>query len=146
MTILFYRIIHSIVIIDTMIILLILSYFDFRRNFKILGAFNLGDATRCVFRVGARTIVGCSGLDSDSKILMDKLREMLVDHYEFGNFSDLEPENIAHLISDILYDHSLLISPIVIGLDSEYKPYICAMDELGEKLSSLTLLYICRFL
>ena len=97
----------------------------------MLGAFNLGEAARCVIRVGSRTLVGCFGLNSDSRILVDKLRGLLQDHFENDDYSDLEPENIAHVISDILYENNLLLSPIVIGLDRNSKPYICAMDELG---------------
>lgn len=95
-----------------------------------------------MFRVGSRTIIGCFGLDSDSKILMDKLREVLSDHYENSVYTDLEPENVAHLISDILYGQNLLLSPIVIGLDSDHKPYICAMDELGENYSVHTHIFV----
>jgi 20S proteasome alpha/beta subunit len=94
-------------------------------------AFKLGEVPRCVFRIGSKTVVGCFGLDSDTKVLIDKLREMLIDHYETENISDLEPQHIAHVISDLLYAHRLLVSPIVMGLDNEQKPYICAMDELG---------------
>lgn len=98
---------------------------------KTQGAFNLGEAPRCVFRVGSRTLVGCFGLSSDSKILMDKLRSMLIDHYETENYSDLDSEHIAHVVSDILYESNLLLSPIVVGFDNDGKPTIVAMDELG---------------
>ena len=101
-----------------------------------LGAFNLGEAPRCVFRVGSRTLVGCFGLSSDSKILMDKLRSMLIDHYETENHSDLDSNNIAHVVSNILYESNLLLSPIVVGLDRDGKPSIVVMDELGIHMPS----------
>ena len=62
---------------------------------------------------------------------MDKLRNMLIDHYETENYSDLDSEHIAHVVSDILYQNSLLLSPIVVGFDNDGKPSIIAMDELG---------------
>ena len=105
------------------------------RNYS-LGAFNLGEAPRCVFRVGSRTLVGCFGLSSDSKILMDKLRSMLIDHYETENHSDLDSNSIAHVVSNILYESNLLLSPIVVGLDRDGKPSIVVMDELGIHMSS----------
>ena len=56
---------------------------------------------------------------------------MLIDHYETENYSDLDSEHIAHVVSDILYQNSLLLSPIVVGFDNDGKPSIIAMDELG---------------
>jgi 20S proteasome subunit beta 3 len=45
---------------------------------------------------------------------------------------DIEPKNVARLISNYLYEHRLYCTPIVVGLDSSsQQPYICSMDGLG---------------
>lgn len=96
-------------------------------RFSSQNSFLLGKHPRCVFRIGSKVIVGCFGLDSDTRILIRKLRESLAGHTE----SDLEPEHIARLVSNILYASDVILSPIVVGIRSNGEPYICSMDGLG---------------
>ena len=70
-------------------------------------------------------------MDSDTRILIDKLREKLTGHYETDDYVDLQPNNVAQLVSDILYSNNLVISPIIIGLRNNNTPYICSMDGIG---------------
>ena len=87
----------------------------------------LGSHPRPILRVGTRTLVGCFGLDAHARALMWNLKEILVDHLD----TEIGPENVARVVSDILYETGMFVSPIVAGLDSDEKPYLCSMDGLG---------------
>lgn len=92
----------------------------------------LGKYSRFVFRAGSKTLVGCFGLDADARTLMHKLRRKLQDHSDF----ELDPDNISRVVSDVLYDNNLLLSPMVTGLKRNGYPYICTMDGLGAQTVS----------
>lgn len=95
------------------------------------GSMFLGEHERNVCRIGSKTIIGLFGLDSDAHDIMSILREKVSEHID----TDLEPPNIAHLLSNILYSKQLMCVPIVIGLNKE-TPYLCSMDSLGAQTVS----------
>ena len=98
-------------------------------RFSSLNPMFLTQSKRSVFRVGTSTLVGCFGLDSDARALVRILREELADHND--NSLHLDPENIGSLISNKLFENNFILSPIVIGINSENQPYICSMDGIG---------------
>lgn len=104
---------------------------DSRFSSSGTGSMLIGSIPRNIFRVGSRTLIGCFGLDSDARFLMEKVRSKLcMDHTD----EHLQPNNIARVVSDILYKNSLICGPIVIGIDNKggkVSPYICSMDGLG---------------
>ena len=91
----------------------------------------LGSFPRNIFRIGSRTLVGCFGLDSDARHLIDIVRlKLCYDHTD----EHLQPRNIARVVSDLLYENSLYCCPIVVGIDNtggKVNPFICSMDGLG---------------
>lgn len=96
-------------------------------RFSSMNPVLLGSHPRLLFRVGTKTIVGCYGLDAHVRLLVDELRSEL----ENIRDSELEPANIAKLISNIMYKMPLQLSPLVAGVDSGGKPFICTMDGIG---------------
>ena len=99
---------------------------DSRFSSQQTGGLLLSEHTRPVISVGDNTLIGCYGLESDSYIILSKLRLKLK---EFHN-SDLTPKIVIHVISNILYTSSLYCVPIIAGIDVS-GPYICSMDSLG---------------
>lgn len=120
------------------------------------GSYLLGNFPRMVYRIGSRVLLSCFGLDSDARLLGDIIKERISSHqllsyqdissvcsssssggYGEGggnsvdNVINLEPENIARIISDILYNKKLLLSPLIVGMDKKNVPYIASMDGLG---------------
>jgi 20S proteasome subunit beta 3 len=100
---------------------------DSRFSSQQTGTMLLGKHPRNIFRIGSRIIVGCYGLESDTKTLMNILREKFSGHYD----STIEPQHAARLISNILYENRLICSPIIAGLQTDKTPYICCMDGIG---------------
>ena len=105
---------------------------DSRFSSAKTGTMLLGKHPRMIFRVGSRCVVGCFGLDADSRTLVHKLRSKLMDHMD----SDFGPEQISRIISNTLYDNNFVLSPIITGLRNNGKPYICTMDGLGAQTIS----------
>lgn len=105
------------------------------------GPYLIGQHSRILFRVGADCAVGCFGLDSDARQLLEHIQEKMSSIKESEN---LGPQNVATLISNFLYKKRLYCTPIIIGLirkkDKDGKtilePYICSMDSLGAMTSS----------
>ncbi len=122
---------------------------DSRFSSQQTGPYLLGKHYRTVCKIGKNILIGCYGLDSDSRLLVENLRTKFVLHAKdsFVNDnvrkdSDIEPiyhpETVTRVVSNILYSSSLAISPIVVGLSNENKPYICSMDGLGAQTLSDT--------
>ena len=91
------------------------------------GGMAITSSSRVVHHVGSQCIMGCLGLDSDSRILVDSMRERLASHEDL----ELEPHSIARCVSNILYEKGLYLTPLITGLDNKGLPYICSMDGLG---------------
>ncbi len=87
----------------------------------------LGMHPRSVYRIGSKTLMGCYGLDADALSLVELLREKLSEHFD----SELYADNIVRVVSNLLYERNLLISPLLAGMDRNNKPFLCSMDSLG---------------
>jgi 20S proteasome subunit beta 3 len=100
---------------------------DSRYSSHRLKSFLLDMRPRDIYRVGDNTLIGSIGMEVGTMVLMDSLRSILLAH----NKDDIEPVNVARVISNILYETGLPISPIVVGLDNQGDPFLCSMDGLG---------------
>jgi len=96
-------------------------------RFSSMNKVLLGSHPRSILRVGTRSLVGCFGIDSHARVLMKDVKDVFIDHRD----SEVGPENVARVVSDIQYRRRLAIGPIVVGLDGDEKPYLCSMDGLG---------------
>ncbi|KAM0681504.1 proteasome core particle subunit beta 3 [Glugoides intestinalis] len=88
-----------------------------------------------VFRITDRIVVGLPIFVPDAQMLLNKVKKHVA-LFKLTEGREIEPEECANLISAILYSYRkapLYTSPIVAGLDSEKKAYICEMDCLGCK-------------
>ena len=74
------------------------------------GSFLLGSYPRMLFRVGRRCLVGCIGLDSDARQLLQDVKDKVEEH------SELEPASVARVVSNALYRRRMAVSPIVCGI------------------------------
>lgn len=122
---------------------------DSRFSSQQTGPYLLGKHYRTVCRIGKNVLIGCYGLDSDSRLLVENLRTKFVLHAKDSFQNDYvrkdhcedpiyHPQSVARVISNNLYSSNLAISPIVVGLSSDNKPYICSMDGLGAQTLSST--------
>jgi 20S proteasome subunit beta 3 len=92
------------------------------------GGMLLGKHYRDIFRIGSSSLVGFYGLESDSYPFLGSVKRHLQDYRE----EDLTPEQIASLISTLLYQNKgLQLVPIFAGLGSSGVPFICSFDSLG---------------
>lgn len=105
---------------------------DSRFSSQQTGTMMVGEHPRPIYRIGSKVLIGCFGLESDMKILMKALRGKL------RGISDdaIQPNNVARLVSTLLYKLGLILSPIIVGISSEGKPYICCMDGIGAQTVS----------
>ena len=94
------------------------------------GGMMLTSSSRIMHRLGSRCIMGCLGLDSDSHVLLDCIRERLDSHEDL----ELEPHSIARCVSNVLYEKGLYLTPLIAGLRNNGQVYICSMDGLGSQV------------
>ena len=118
---------------------------DSRFSSVSTGGMFLGSFPRPIIRIGSKTLIGCFGLESDTRLLADLLHGRLVGHFD----EEIGTAAISQLISDILYESPLLLQPIVVGLrdstrygpaeiaggvhegEHDLIPVMCTMDQLG---------------
>jgi len=122
---------------------------DSRFSSQQTGPYLLGEHYRTVCKIGNNVLIGCYGLDSDSRLLVEILRTKFVLHAKDSFKNDnirkdnnvepiYHPGSVSRVVSNSLYSSNLAISPIVVGLNNENKPYICSMDGLGAQTLSDT--------
>jgi 20S proteasome alpha/beta subunit len=87
----------------------------------------LGQHSRILFLAGSSCVVGCFGLDSDSRQLFEHVQEKLS---HITDKDGVGPDSVANIISKYLYRKQLYCTPIIVGLCNG-APYICSMDSLG---------------
>ena len=104
---------------------------DSRFSSPSSGPLLIGQFPRAIYRVG-KTLIGGYGLDSDTAALLDSIRMKLAAFRE----EDVEPVTVATVVSDLLYDHRYICSPIVAGLSRGNEPFLCSMDGLGAQTVS----------
>lgn len=88
-----------------------------------------------IHEIAPRIYVGLCTFIPDCQFLLKKIRKHVA-LFRLDENREIEPEELANLISYILYSYRaspLYTSPIVIGLDSKNKPYVCKMDCIGCK-------------
>ena len=104
---------------------------DSRFSSPSSGPLLIGQYPRAIYRVG-KTLFGGYGLDSDTTALVDGVRMKLAAFRE----DDVEPVTVATVVSDLLYEHRYICSPIVAGLNQANQPFLCSMDGLGAQTVS----------
>ena len=72
------------------------------------------------------------GLQSDIVLLMKQVRAILRNQIE----SDLEPEDVARIVSDVLYSSNYMCAPVIAGHSTFHGSYLCSMDGLGAQAES----------
>lgn len=88
-----------------------------------------------IFQITPKSFIGLPSFIPDCQNLLNKIRKH-VSLFKLSEGREIEPQELANLISAILYSHReqpLMTSPIVVGLDSSNNPYVCGMDCLGCK-------------
>lgn len=90
---------------------------------------------RRVYRVTDRIYIGLDCFVPDAQFLLKRI-EKHVSLFELSEGRSIEPQECSNLVSAILYSYRsspLYTSPIIAGIDSNNKPFICGMDLLGCK-------------
>lgn len=99
------------------------------------GAITISKDFKRVFKITEKAFVGLPAFIPDCQHLVKKIQKH-VSLFKLDERREIEPEELANLVSAILYSNRrspLMTSPIVVGLDSNNTPYICNMDCLGCK-------------
>lgn len=98
-------------------------------------AITVSKSFRRIFKITDRTFIGLPAFVPDCQQLVKKVMKH-VSLFRLDERREIEPQELANLVSAILYSQRkspLMTSPIVVGLDSNNKTYICNMDCLGCK-------------
>lgn len=88
-----------------------------------------------LFRITDRIVLGLCYFLPDAQHLLKKI-EKHVALFKLAEGRDIEPQELADLVSALLYSHRrspLYTSPVIAGIDSNNKPFVCDMDSLGCK-------------
>uniref|UniRef100_A0A7S2ZK46 Proteasome subunit beta n=1 Tax=Rhodosorus marinus TaxID=101924 RepID=A0A7S2ZK46_9RHOD len=86
-----------------------------------------------MFKMHDRLFLGLTGLYTDTQTLYN-LFKFKLSMYKMREGREISPETFANLVSSTLYEKRFgpyFTEPIVVGLDKDNKPYLCAMDLLG---------------
>ncbi|KAI5149735.1 20S proteasome subunit beta 3 [Enteropsectra breve] len=87
------------------------------------------------FQITPKCYVGLSEFIPDCQFLLKKVKKQ-ASLFKLEEGRDMEPHELAAFISYFLYSRRgspLYTSPVIIGLDSKNKPYVCGMDCIGAK-------------
>lgn len=99
------------------------------------GAITISKDFKRVFPITDKILIGLTDFVPDCQHLLGKINKH-VSLFRLSERREIEPEELANLVSAILYSHRsspLMTSPIIVGLNSNNIPYICNMDCLGCK-------------
>lgn len=109
---------------------------------SIVSDYRLGNSSittsksfRRVFKITDRIVLGLAFFIPDAQHLLRKI-EKHVSLFKLAEGRDIEPKECANLVSAILYSYRrspLYTTPVIAGIDSENRPYVCDMDSLGCK-------------
>jgi 20S proteasome subunit beta 3 len=100
----------------------------------MLRGFMLDQRPRDVYQLGSKTLVGFYGPDFFGSLLMHHVQKLLYDHRD----EELDPEHLARVIANTLYQRAWPLNPIVVGMNEQGEPFICSMDGLGAQTKSDT--------
>lgn len=90
------------------------------------------DFTR-IHKIGPRLYLGLPAFVPDAQVLLRRIRKNY-NLFVLEEQREMEPEELSNMVSFLLYSKRTMpyiTSPIVAGLSSDGKPYICGMDCLG---------------
>ncbi len=105
---------------------------DSRYSFLHLRGVLLDQRSRDIFRLGSSTLFGCFGPDIYASVLVSDIQHVFGSHCQ----EELSPENLARIVSNILYERKYPVCPIMIGLNSLGQPFVCSMDGIGAQTVS----------
>lgn len=108
-----------------------------------------------VFKMNDKTFIGLAGLATDMQTLHNKFKFRLK-MYALREEREIRPKVFANLVSSVLYEHRFgpfFVEPVIAGLErrrpegkeekkkegeeqSEWVPYICAMDLIGAQVTT----------
>jgi 20S proteasome alpha/beta subunit len=93
----------------------------------------MGKYLRNIHRIGSRMLLGSYGLEADDYSLTSNLKQAMKNHKE----SELDPENIASLITHHLNNGQFSVCPILAGISKKTGlPSLYSFDSLGAKTES----------
>lgn len=92
----------------------------------------VGKFPREIYRVGSKALLGMDGLELGGNIFVHELQRYLLGIAD----EDLDPSNIAQLVSNKLIGAPRMISPIVAGLETDGECFVCSMDGIGAMAKS----------
>lgn len=92
----------------------------------------ISHSNRPIIRVGSNTLIGCFGIESHARYLRNALLGKLLNYHD----TEVYPDTVAHLISDIQYKLGIYNVPILVGIKKDGKPFIASMDQLGATTKS----------
>lgn len=99
------------------------------------GFITTSKAFQRIFKITPRIYVGLPNFVPDCQFLLKKIKKHVA-LFCLDEGRDIEPQELANLISYLLYSKRrspLYTSPVVAGIDSAGQPYVCGMDCLGCK-------------
>lgn len=107
-----------------------------------------------IYRMNDKTYIGLAGLATDMQTLYNKFKFRLK-MYALREEREIRPKVFANLVSTVLYEHRFgpfFVEPVIAGLErrrptpgeekkeekeqSEWVPYICAMDLIGAQVTT----------
>mmetsp|Transcript_8132 Transcript_8132/g.24500 ORF Transcript_8132/g.24500 Transcript_8132/m.24500 type:complete len:205 (-) Transcript_8132:759-1373(-) len=86
-----------------------------------------------MFKMHDKLFLGLTGLYTDVQTLSNTFKFKLK-MYKMREGRDISPQTFANLVSSTLYEKRFgpyFSEPIIAGLDSNNKPFLCGMDLLG---------------
>jgi 20S proteasome subunit beta 3 len=93
----------------------------------------VGTEYQKVFREGARSLVGVSGLATDAQSVFQRIRTR-ANLYRLREEREMRPHVLASMVSSLLYDHRFgpyFVEPVVAGLEEEEE-----QEGTGEKTTA----------
>jgi len=89
------------------------------------------------FKVNDRTLMGLTGLASDSQTLQQRF-VFRTNMYRLSEGREMSPTVFSNMVSNLLYEKRFgpyFCEPVICGLEGDdYKPYLCGMDLLGAQV------------
>ena len=86
-----------------------------------------------IFPVHSKLYVGLAGLATDVQTLQQKFK-FKTNLYKLREEREIKPKTFAHMVSATLYEKRFgpyFCDPVIAGLESDGKPFICNMDLIG---------------
>lgn len=88
-----------------------------------------------IFQITNKIVLGLTMFLPDAQFFLKKI-EKHVALFKLAEGREIEPEEFSSLVSALLYSNRkspLNFSPIIAGINSENKPYVCNLDVIGCK-------------